>query len=120
MKIRDFLPADSRSVEFVSSLAMIAAAVFLYFGAAPPFTERPALIWVVILLGIGGLQLIGTAQQLVALRAIASLSGGVFWMWIGLSGATTINHFSSWWLGLANLMAFVIIMVGIEPHVRPD
>ena len=76
-----------------------------------PLVEiHPVEFWVLFCLIVGGLHLYALLDypRNSALRTALCWISGSFWMWVSLATHPDISSMATFWLGISNIVAFII------------
>lgn len=121
--ISRWLPADTRTVELSSCLALLFTARAALGDAITVSTDHPGVVWAVMLAALALLQCVGAVRELGPLRVLASFVSGLWWIWSGLASDglhTQPGDFAAVALGVSLMYSFVLHGSTVAHQVRHD
>lgn len=111
--VRNFLPQDTRAVEFPSAFALFSVSAILAYGFLLDkiiLNFQPSMFWVIVTFLIGFSQLISLIKfpDLDTIRTACNWIAGTFWIWVAFSSILSVGSIVAFYIGASNLMAFLI------------
>ena len=122
--IKNLLPQDTRSVEFPSAIGLIVCSFLLFFGCMSNeihLNISSIGIWCVVtfVLGISYIVSLLHFPKLDPIRPALAWLAGTFWIWLTFSQPLTILSIPVFFLGISNIVAFLINTVILSEQWRP-
>lgn len=122
--IRNLLPQDTRSVEFPSAVGLIVCSIILFFNVMSNEIHlhiNNIGFWCIATFFIGVVYIISLLHfpKLDFYRPMLSWMSGTFWIWLTFSQPLSIMAIPVFFLGISNIVAFLINTVILSETWRP-
>jgi hypothetical protein len=117
--IRNLLPQDTRSVEFPSAVGLIICSIMLFFNLIPNVYHIGFWCVVTFMLGVVYIVSLLHFPKLDCCRPVLSWLAGSFWIWLTFSQPLSIMAIPVFFLGVSNIVAFLINTVILSETWRP-
>lgn len=117
--IKNLLPQDTRSVEFPSAVGLILCSIMLFFNLIPNVYHIGFWCVVTLFLGVVYIASLLHYPKLDFYRPFLSWIAGTFWVWLSLSQPLSVTAIPVFFLGISNIVAFLINTVILSETWKP-
>ena len=122
--IKNLLPQDTRSVEFPSAVGLIVCSFLLFFKCMSNEIHLhidSVGFWCIVtfILGVSYIVSLLHFPKLDPIRPALAWLAGTFWVWLTFSQPLTILSIPVFFLGISNIVAFLINTVILSEQWRP-